>query len=85
MPFGRVHYVRLGLVETEIKPFQYVAHDLERFLYIPSTLQKSASNIGSMMSLAAICATRSRIVGIPSGRKLPSALGIMTRRTGLGR
>jgi hypothetical protein len=28
--------------------------------------------------------TRSRIVGIPSGRKLPSALGIMTRRTGLG-
>ena len=35
---------------------------------------KSASKIGSSTSFAAICATRSRTVGIPSGRflRLPS-------------
>jgi hypothetical protein len=47
--------------------------------------QKSASKIGSMTSFTAICATRSRNVGIPSGRRLPSAFGIITRRTGWAR
>ena len=33
---------------------------------------------------AAICTTRSRIVGMPNGRCLPSALGIHFRRTACG-
>jgi len=32
--------------------------------------------IGSMTKTAAICTTRSRIVGTPTGRSLPSSLGI---------
>src|SRR3990172_2662029 len=45
--------------------------------------QKSASNTGSMTSFTAICATLSRMVGIPRGRSVPSSLGIITRFTGL--
>ena len=47
--------------------------------------RKSASKIGSSTSVAAICATRSRTVGMPSGRCRPSALGMYRRRTGCGR
>jgi hypothetical protein len=32
-----------------------------------------------------VCTTGSRIVGMPSGRSPPFALGIITRRTGSGR
>ncbi len=32
-----------------------------------------------------MCTTRSRTVGIPSGRNVPSGLGSMTRRTGWAR
>src|ERR1700733_7476814 len=47
---------------------------------------RSASKIGSSTSLAAVCTTRSLIVGIPSGRSpLPPGFGIITRRTGAGR
>jgi hypothetical protein len=35
-------------------------------------------------SLAAVCTTRSRIVGIPRGHSPPPGFGIMTRRTGWG-
>ena len=49
------------------------------------TGRKSASKIGSSTSLAACCTTRSRTVGIPSGRLPPSGFGISTRRTGAGR
>ena len=35
--------------------------------------------------IAAACTTRSRTVGIPSGRCFPSGLGIHTRRTACGR
>ena len=49
------------------------------------TARKSASKIGSSTSFAAICATRSRTVGMPSGRFLPSAFGMYRRRTGCGR
>jgi hypothetical protein len=45
---------------------------------------KSAS-IGSSTSLAAVWTTRSRIVGMPSGRSSPSGFGMDTRRTGSGR
>ncbi|EPG82524.1 hypothetical protein LEP1GSC048_3527 [Leptospira santarosai serovar Shermani str. 1342KT] len=48
-------------------------------------LRKLASKIGSITILQACCTTRSRIVGIPSGRWLPSGLGIITLRTGEGR
>src|SRR5208337_2409099 len=42
--------------------------------------------MGSSTSLAAVCATRSRMVGIPSARSPPpSRFGIITRRTGSGR
>ncbi len=47
--------------------------------------RKSASKMGLNTSVAAICATRSRTVGIPSGRRRPSALGIYRRRTSCGR
>ena len=47
--------------------------------------RKSASKIGSSTSFAAICTTRSRTVGIPSGRCLPSAFGMYRRSTGCGR
>ena len=47
--------------------------------------RKSASKIGVSTSVTAICTTRSRIVGIPSGRCRPSALGMYRRRTGCGR
>ena len=47
--------------------------------------RKSASKIGSSTSVAAICATRSRTVGMPSGRCRPSAFGMYRRRTGCGR
>jgi hypothetical protein len=45
---------------------------------------RSASKIGSSTSFAAVCTTRSRIVGMPSGRSPPPGLGIITRRTGWG-
>jgi hypothetical protein len=45
---------------------------------------KSASKIGSMISSTAVCTTRSRIVGMPSGRWRPSGLGMYTRRTADG-
>ena len=41
--------------------------------------------MGSSTSVAAICATRSRTVGIPSGRCRPSPFGMYRRRTGGGR
>ena len=47
--------------------------------------RKSASKTGSSTSFAAICATRSRTVGMPSGRFFPSAFGMYRRRTTLGR
>ena len=46
--------------------------------------QKSASKIGSSTSFAACCATRSRTVGMPSGRTPPSGFGMPRRRTGEG-
>ncbi len=46
---------------------------------------KSASKIGSSTSVAAICATRSRTVGIPNGRCRPSAFGMYRRLTAQGR
>ena len=45
---------------------------------------KSASKIGSMTSLAAACTTRSRTVGIPNGRFVPSGFGMYWRLTGCG-
>src|SRR3954453_20420730 len=57
-----------------------------RFGRYPYALSsKSASKIGSSISLTAVCTTRSRIVGIPSGRSPPSGFGIETRRRGSGR
>ena len=41
--------------------------------------------MGSSTSVAAICATRSRTVGMPSGRCRPSPFGMYRRRTGGGR
>jgi hypothetical protein len=38
-----------------------------------------------MMIFVAICTTRSRIVGIPSGLCFPSPLGMYRLRTGKGR
>ena len=38
--------------------------------------------IGSSTSFAAVCTTRSCIVGMPSGRSPPPSFGIITRRTG---
>ena len=46
---------------------------------------KSTSKIGSKISFAAVCTTRSRTVGIPSGRRPPFAFGIQCRRTACGR
>ena len=46
---------------------------------------KSTSKIGSRISFAAVCTTRSRTVGIPSGRCFPSAFGMYRRRTACGR
>ncbi len=45
---------------------------------------KSASKIGSMTSFVACCTTRSRTVGIPSGRFVPSGFGMYCRLTGCG-
>ena len=41
--------------------------------------------MGGSTSVAAICATRSLTVGMPSGRCRPSAFGMYRRRTGCGR
>jgi hypothetical protein len=48
---------------------------------------KSASNNGSSTILAAAITTRSRTVGMPSGRVCPGrpGLGICTRRNTMGR
>src|SRR5690554_4906803 len=46
--------------------------------------RKSASKMGSRISLAAVCTTRSLTVGIPRGRVFPFALGISTRRMEVG-
>jgi hypothetical protein len=45
---------------------------------------KSASKIGSSTSFTACCPTRSLTVGIPSGRSLPSGLGMYRLSTGGG-
>lgn len=45
---------------------------------------KSASKIGSSTIFVAICMTRSRITGIPSGRIFPSGFGISFRLAGRG-
>jgi hypothetical protein len=47
--------------------------------------RKSASKIGSSTSFAAICATRSRTVGMPSGLFFPSAFGMYRRSTAAAR
>jgi len=47
--------------------------------------RKSASKIGSSTSFAAICTTRSRIVGMPRGLCPPSPFGMYRRKTGFGR
>jgi len=47
--------------------------------------RKSASKMGSSTILAACWATRSRTVGMPSGRLLPSGFGMSTRLAGAGR
>src|ERR1700731_4597394 len=47
--------------------------------------KKSASKIGSSTSFAAIWTTRSRTVGMPNGRFLPSAFGMYRRSTTPGR
>ena len=39
---------------------------------------------GSSTSMAAVCTTRSVIVGIPNGRSFTFGLGIKTRRTASG-
>jgi len=41
--------------------------------------------MGAKTSIAAVCTTRSLTVEMPSGRCLPSGLGIHTRRTACGR
>src|ERR1035437_3734730 len=46
---------------------------------------KSASKIGSITIFAAVCTTRSRTVGIPSGRCLPSSFPMYCRLTAEGR
>jgi hypothetical protein len=40
---------------------------------------------GSSTSFAAICTTRSRMLGIPNGRSPPLSFGMYTRLTGPGR
>jgi hypothetical protein len=45
---------------------------------------KSASNMGSSTSFNAACTTRSAVVGIPSERTFPFALGIVFSRTRCG-
>jgi hypothetical protein len=49
--------------------------------------RKSASNTGSRTNLAAVMTTRSRTVGMPSGRVVPGwpGLGMWTRRSDSGR
>jgi len=49
--------------------------------------KKSASNTGSSTIFAAAITTRSRTVGMPSGRVCPGlpGLGIYTRRNAFGR
>ena len=59
------------------------------FAFFPARYPKlesenSVSNIGSMTFFSACCTTLSLIVGIPSGRRLPSDFGIYTLFTGLG-
>lgn len=51
----------------------------------PGQSLKPASKIGSSTIFAAICATRSRAVGIPNGRFRPSCFGMSCRRTGCDR
>ena len=48
--------------------------------YSHSSVRMSSSKIGSKTSLTAICTSRSRIVGIPSGRFIPSGFGMETCR-----
>ena len=60
----------------------------ERFGRNPKlTGEKSASKTGSKTIFAAAMITRSRIVGMPSGRDCPGlpGLGMCTRRNGWGR
>src|ERR1035438_2070360 len=45
---------------------------------------RSASQIGSKISFAAVCASRSSMVGIPSARSPPPGLAIIFRLTGCG-
>ncbi len=89
---------RLGLTlneaKTSVREARQESFDFLGYSFGPHWFRKDghwylgarlASKIGSITSLTAPCTTRSRIVGIPSGRVPPPGLAINTRRTGCGR
>jgi hypothetical protein len=90
---GAAHHHEVVRVAHQRPQGSAVAHpqDVEHIVALRfgrkpyETGRKSASNTGASTSFAAISATRSRTVGIPSGRFLPSAFGMYRRRTNLGR
>ena len=57
-------------------------HLVQRLMRVPPRTKsegapsKSAAKIGSITKSVAICATRSRTVGIPNGRNRPSGFGM---------
>jgi len=82
---------QIGAHHVGVAPAGELVHFLDRVGPTPSgavaigPLSRSASKIGSTTSFAAVCPTRSRMVGMPSGRSLPPGFGIIARRTGRGR
>ena len=65
-----------------IQQFSHLLLDPVHALVRRTVSSRSASQIGSKISFAAVCATRSRMVGMPSARSPPPGLGINFRLTG---
>jgi hypothetical protein len=78
---------QVGINDMAVPRSQGLGHRIRRIMGRPTRPEalRGLAKVGLEdrfdYQLAALCTTRSLIVGIPSGRWLPSGWGIQTRRT----
>jgi hypothetical protein len=72
----RINDLPMSRVDQLVDPLYCVQRAAVRPIGILLRLCRSASKIGSSTSMAEVCTTRSRIVGMPNGLCFPSGLGM---------